>query len=88
VPAEIDPNCDIGRENGSDPLGQEDFIHVAPIPAFRWVVALDDRVAAIRDDRLKTTAVRSGDVDDNSCSHAESLNCFGRFGNHPNEADH
>jgi hypothetical protein len=21
------------------------------------------------------------DVDDNSCSHAESLNCFGRFGN-------
>ena len=40
------------------------------------------------DDRLKPTAVRSGDVDDNSCSHTESLNCFGRFGNRPNESDH
>jgi hypothetical protein len=25
--------------------------------------------AAIRDDRLKTTAISSGNVDDNSCSH-------------------
>jgi hypothetical protein len=32
--------------------------------------------------------VRSGDVDDNSCSHAESLKCFGPFGNRPNESDH
>jgi hypothetical protein len=46
------------------------------------------RCAAIRDDRLKSTAVRSGDVDDNSCSHDESLNRFGRFGNRPNESDH
>jgi hypothetical protein len=43
---------------------------------------------AIRDDRLKPTAILSGDVDDNSCSHAESLNCFGPFGNRPNESDH
>src|SRR5258705_6526658 len=46
------------------------------------------RCAAIRDDRLKSTAVRSGDVDDNSCSHDESLNRFGRFVNRPNESDH
>jgi len=46
------------------------------------------RRAAIRDDRLKPTAIHWGDVDDNSCSHDESLNCFGRFGNRPNESDH
>jgi hypothetical protein len=46
------------------------------------------RRAAIRDDRLKSMAVRSGDVHDNSCSHADSLNGFGRFGNRPNESDH
>jgi hypothetical protein len=38
--------------------------------------------------RLKSMAIRSGDVHDNSCSHAESMNCFGRFGNRPNESDH
>jgi hypothetical protein len=32
-------------------------------------------------ENLKSTAVRSRDVHDNSCSHGESLNCFGRFGN-------
>ena len=46
------------------------------------------RRAAIQDHRLKSTAIRSGDVDDNSCSHGESLNCFGRFGNRPYESDH
>ena len=46
------------------------------------------RRAAVRDDRLKPMAVRARDVDDNSCSHAESLNCFGRFGNRLNESDH
>ena len=46
------------------------------------------RRAAIRDDRLKPMAVRPADLYDNSCSHAESLNCFGRFGNRPNESDH
>jgi hypothetical protein len=46
------------------------------------------RRAAVRDDRLKPMAVRRRDVDDNSCSHAESLNCFGRFGNRLNESDH
>ena len=30
----------------------------------------------------------SRDVDDNSCSHNDSLDCFGRFGNRPNESDH
>src|SRR5580704_16537335 len=30
----------------------------------------------------------SRDVDDNSCSHNERLDCFGRFGNRPNESDH
>src|ERR1700737_720801 len=44
--------------------------------------------AAIRNDRLKPEAICSRDVDDNSCSHHESLNCFGRFGNRPNESDH
>jgi len=46
------------------------------------------RRAAIRDDRLKPTAIHWSDVDDNSCSHEESLNCFGRFGNRPNESGH
>jgi hypothetical protein len=44
--------------------------------------------AAIRNDRLKTAAIRARDVNDNSRSHNESLNCFGRFGNRPNESDH
>ena len=35
--------------------------------------------------RLKPTAILRRDVHDNSCSHNESLNCFGRFGNRPNE---
>jgi hypothetical protein len=30
----------------------------------------------------------TADVHDNSCSHAESLNCFARFGNPPNESNH
>jgi len=46
------------------------------------------RRAAVRDDRLESTAIRSGDSHDNACSHKESLNCFGRFGNRPNESDH
>src|SRR3954469_14798412 len=46
------------------------------------------RRAAVRDDRLESTAIRSGDSHDNACSHQESLNCFGRFGNRPNESDH
>jgi len=46
------------------------------------------RRAAVRDDRLESTAIRPGDSHDNACSHKESLNCFGRFGNRPNESDH
>ena len=46
------------------------------------------RRAAIRDDCLKSMAVGPGDLYDNSCSHAESLNCFGRFGNPLMESDH
>src|SRR5262245_39756608 len=34
------------------------------------------------------TAVCGRDVHDNVCSHTESLNCFWRFGNRPNESDH
>jgi hypothetical protein len=37
------------------------------------------RSAAIGN-RLKPTAIFRRDVHDNSCSHNESLNCFGRFG--------
>ena len=44
--------------------------------------------AAIRDDRFKPTAIVTRDLDDNPCSHAESLNCFGRLGNRPNASDH
>jgi hypothetical protein len=43
---------------------------------------------AIRDDRLEPTAIFRRDGDDYPCSHAESLNCFGGFGNPPNESDH
>ena len=46
------------------------------------------RRTAIRHDRLKATAICTRDVDDDSCSHGESLNRFGRFGNRPNESDH
>jgi hypothetical protein len=34
------------------------------------------------------TTILWHDVDDNSYSHDESLNCFGQFGNRPNESDH
>jgi hypothetical protein len=37
---------------------------------------------------IRALISRSGDLHDNSCSHSESLNCFGRFGNRPNESDH
>jgi hypothetical protein len=46
------------------------------------------RRVAVTDNRLKPTATSRRDVDDNSCSHDESLNCFGQFGNRPNESDH
>jgi hypothetical protein len=46
------------------------------------------RRAAIRNDRLKSMPVSPGDLYNNSCSHAESLNCFDRFGNPPMESDH
>jgi len=46
------------------------------------------RRATIRNDRLKPTAMFRRDVDCDPCSHAESLNCFGQFGNRPNESDH
>jgi hypothetical protein len=37
------------------------------------------RGSPVRDDRFKAMAIRSRHVHNNSCSHAESLNCFGRF---------
>ena len=46
------------------------------------------RRVAIADNRLKLTAILRRNVHDNSCSHNESLNCFGDFGNRPNESDH
>jgi hypothetical protein len=42
------------------------------------------RCAAVGDDRLKLTAIHSGDVHHND----KSLNCFGRVGNRPEESDH
>jgi hypothetical protein len=38
------------------------------------------RRVAVTDNRLKPTAISQRDVDDNSCSHDESLNCFGQLG--------
>jgi hypothetical protein len=46
------------------------------------------RRVAVADNRLKPTTIFRHDVDDNSCSHDESLNCPGQFGNRPNESDH
>jgi hypothetical protein len=46
------------------------------------------RCVAIADNRFKSTAIFRCDVDNNSCSHNESMNCFGHFGNRPNESDH
>jgi hypothetical protein len=65
----------------------------ARIRTVQWVAspaAIQQRSAwaAVGDVRLKLTAIHSGDVHHNSCSHDESLNCFGRFGNRPNESGH
>jgi hypothetical protein len=38
----------------------------------------------IRNDRLKPMAILGRDVYNNPCSHAASLNCFARLGNHLN----
>jgi hypothetical protein len=46
------------------------------------------RRVAIADNRFKPTAIFRRDVHHDSCSHNESLNCFGLFGNRPNESDH
>jgi len=46
------------------------------------------RRTAICHDRLKPTAIFRRDVDDDPCSHPESLNCFARFGNRLKESDH
>jgi hypothetical protein len=58
----------------------------------RWRLSLAKKpstaLSQIRDDFLKPTAIGAADVHNNSCSHDESLNCFGRFGNRPNESDH
>ena len=43
---------------------------------------------AVADNRLKPTAILRRDVHDNSCSNAESMNCFGQLGDRPNESDH
>src|SRR5436309_5954023 len=40
-----------------------------------------------RHDYGLSTAIVRRDVDDNSCSHDENFNCFGRFGNRLNESD-
>ena len=45
------------------------------------------RRVAIGHNRLKPTAIVRRDLDRNSRSHHESLNCFGRFGNRPIESD-
>jgi hypothetical protein len=44
------------------------------------------RRVAVAEDRVKPTTIFRHDVDE--CSHDESLNCFGQFGNRPNESDH
>ena len=46
------------------------------------------RHVAIGHNRLKPTAIVRRDLDRNSRSHHESLNCFGRFGNRPIKSDH
>ena len=46
------------------------------------------RRVGIRHNRFKPTAIVRRDLDRNSRSHHESLNCFGRFGNRPIESDH
>src|SRR3954464_7488006 len=66
--------------NGTAALGRRHYDVGAPYMLLRR--------AAVRDDRLESTAIRPGDSHDNACSHKESLNCFGRFGNRPNESDH
>jgi hypothetical protein len=43
---------------------------------------------SIRDTFPLLTTIGARDVDDFSCSHAESFNSLRLFGNRPNESDH
>ncbi len=53
-----------------------------------WAASYRRLGAAIRDNRLTLTAISRDDGHHYSCSHAESLNAFERFGNRSNESDH
>jgi hypothetical protein len=53
-----------------------------------WPAKYASAGAAIGDNRLKLTAISRADGHHYSCSHAESLNAFERFGNRSNESDH
>lgn len=97
----VDPRMLVGRivvDDGVDYFPCRDLLldRVEEANELLVAMALNDvgaphvllRRAAIRDDRLKSMAVRSSDVHDNSCPRAGRLNCFGRFGNRPNESEH
>jgi hypothetical protein len=66
------PPLDLGRAAAFGG-GKDDF--GAPNMLLRHV--------AVTDNRLKPTAISRSDVDDNSCSHDESLNCFGQIWESP-----
>ena len=65
-----------------------DPCRAAAIGCGRDDAGLQDGSGARCDNPLQPTAVFSRDVEDNSCSHNERLNSFGRFGNGPNESGH
>jgi hypothetical protein len=76
-----------GRSNGS----AHDLGRAAAIGGGEDDIGAPDmllRRTAIRDDRFKPAAIVSCDFDNNPCSHIESLNRSGRFGNRPSASVH
>ena len=75
-----------GKTNSSDP-----FINAAPAsgPTLTFASLAGQRRGRGRDRRSTrmATAIFRRDVDDDPCSHPESLNCFARLGNRLKEAD-
>ena len=90
TPSAMNRACHL-QTTGLD-LPDRRIISVVPQPSAvaRMMLARQKCFCGARpsNDRLKPMAVGSCDVHNNSCSHVESLNCFARFGNRPNESDH
>ena len=83
-PSTVGPGVRCGREvQGPARMLGQPFLNIGMLMG-----GIVMRRATVRDNCLKLAPIGKREVDDYSCSHAESLNCFGRFGDHPNESYH